>query len=98
MRKLLIVNYIQKEATKQNEDIINLQPKNTYKTNQKPNSNRREGILPILGGVIMMGIGCLRNINTQFIETLKKNLHTKQISSTSITRVRASNFIVQHLS
>ena len=46
-----MVNYVQKESTKQNEDIINLQPKNTYKTNQKLNSNRREGIHPILSDV-----------------------------------------------
>ena len=64
---------MQKEATNQNEDIINLQPKNTYKTNQKLNSNQTEGSPPILRGVIMMGIGCLINIYTQFTETLKKN-------------------------
>ena len=39
MRELLNLNYVQKEATKKIEAIINLQPKNTYKTNQKPNSN-----------------------------------------------------------
>ena len=89
LRELGILNYVQKEATKQNEDIINLQPKNTYKTNKKLNSNWREGSPPILRGVIMMGIGCVRNINTQLTETLKKFLHTKQISSTSITRVGA---------
>ena len=32
MRELLSVIYVQKEATKQNEAIINLRPKNTYKT------------------------------------------------------------------
>ena len=69
MRELLNLNYVQKEATKKIEAIINLQPKNTYKTNQKLNSNRREGSLPILRGVIMMGFGFLRNINTQFTET-----------------------------
>ena len=42
LRELGILNYVQKEATKQNEGIINLQPKNTYKTNQKLNSNQRE--------------------------------------------------------
>ena len=58
MRELHIVNHVQKEATQQKEDIINLQPKNTYKTNQKLNSNRREGSPSIIRGVIMMGIGC----------------------------------------
>ena len=65
MRDLLTVNYIQKEATKQNEAIINLQPKNTYKTNQKLNSNRREGIHPNLRDVRMMGIVRLRKNNTK---------------------------------
>ena len=39
MRELLSVNDVQDEPTKQNEAIINLQPKNTYKTNKKLNSN-----------------------------------------------------------
>ena len=30
MRELLTVNYVQKEATKQNKAIINLQPKTIY--------------------------------------------------------------------
>jgi hypothetical protein len=59
MRKLLTVNYVQKEATKQNEAIINLQPKNKYKTNQKLNSNWREGIHSSPRDVRMMGIGGL---------------------------------------
>ena len=37
MREIVTVNYVQKEVTKENEAIINLQPKNTYKTNQKLN-------------------------------------------------------------
>ena len=40
MRELLIVNYVQKEATKQNRAIINLQPNiyiYIYITNQKLN-------------------------------------------------------------
>ena len=41
MRELLSVIYVEKEATKQNEAIINLQP-NIYITNQKLNSNKRE--------------------------------------------------------
>ena len=65
MRELLIVNYIQKEATKQNEAIINLQPKNTYKCNQKLNSNRGEGIHPSLRNIRMTSIGRLRKNNTQ---------------------------------
>ena len=42
MRELLTINYVQNEATKENEAIINLQPKNIYITNQKINSNQRE--------------------------------------------------------
>ena len=64
MRELLTVNYIQKEDTKQNEAIIDLQPKNTYKMNQKNNSNQREGNQPSLRDVGMMGIECLRKNNT----------------------------------
>ena len=41
MRELLTINYVQNEATKQNEAIINLQPY-IYITNQKLNSNKRE--------------------------------------------------------
>ena len=68
MRELRIVNHGQKMATNQNEDIINLQPKNTYKTNKKLNSNWREGSPPILRGVVMMETGRLRNINIQLTE------------------------------
>ena len=71
---------MQKEATKQNEDTINLQPKNTYKTNQKLNSNRREGIRPILRDVRMMGIRCLRKNKIELIKHLKIIIHTNQVS------------------
>ena len=63
MRELLTVNYIQKEATKQNEDIVNLQPKNTYKTNQKLNSNRTKDNHPSWREIGMMGIGRLGKNN-----------------------------------
>ena len=69
MRELLIVNYVQKEATKQNETIINLQLIYIYIyiyiTNQKLNSNKRGGNNPNLRDVRMMGIGNLRKNNTQ---------------------------------
>jgi len=42
MGELLTINYVQNEATKQNEEIINLKPKNIYIINQKLNSNQRE--------------------------------------------------------
>ena len=43
MRELLTINYVQNEATKQNEATINLQPNiYIYITNQKLNSNQRE--------------------------------------------------------
>ena len=63
LRKLLTVNYVQKEATKQNEAIINLQPKSTYKTNQNLNSNWREGNHPSLRDVRMMDTRSLRKNN-----------------------------------
>ena len=40
MIELLTLGYVKEEGTKQNEAIINLQQKNTYKTNQKLNSNK----------------------------------------------------------
>ena len=42
MGELLTINYVQNEATKQNEEIINLKPKNIYIINQKLYSNQRE--------------------------------------------------------
>ena len=42
MGELLTINYVQNEATKKNEAIINLKPKNIYIINQKLNSNQRE--------------------------------------------------------
>ena len=65
MGELLTINYVQNEATKQNEEIINLKPKNIYIINQKLNSNWREGNNPRLRDVRMMGIGNLRKNNTQ---------------------------------
>ena len=65
LRELGILNYVQKEATKQNETIINLQPTNTYKTNQKLNSNQREGNHQGPRDLRMMSIGCQRKSNTQ---------------------------------
>ena len=54
--------------TKQNEGIINLQPKNTYKTNQKLNSNQRECNHPSLNDIRMVGIGNLRKNNEQVVK------------------------------
>ena len=65
MRELFTINYVEKESTKKNESIINLQPRNTYKRNQKLNSNWREGIHPSLRDIRMARIGCLRENNTQ---------------------------------
>ena len=59
MSKLITVNYVQKEGTKKNEALISLQPKNTYKTNQKLNSNQREGSHLSLRDVGMIGLGRL---------------------------------------
>ena len=66
MRELLTINYVQKEAIKQNEGIINVQPYNKYKTNQKFNLNRREDNYA-LRYVRMRSIGCLRKNNKQLI-------------------------------
>ena len=70
--KLFTVNYVQKGGTKKNKAIISLQLKNTYKTNQKLNSNRREDSHSSLRDVGMMDIGCLRKNNTCNAEHIKK--------------------------
>ena len=55
--------YAQKESTKQNQAIVNLQP---YIYNQPLTQfNQREGNNPSLRDVRMMGIGNLRKNNTQ---------------------------------
>ena len=68
MREILTINYVEKEFTRKNKAIINLQPKNTYKRNQKLNSNWREGSHSILRDIRMAGIGHLRKNNTQLIK------------------------------